>query len=124
MSVVLETAIEKILEYLEDEVTFLGIGTGNAPAITDTLLNAETERKIATRLIDDNILVVESFWDTNEGNGVTYTNAGVFGDDATADLNTGKLFFGGEINVEKTETETLTVSFEITVERVWHNALQ
>lgn len=118
MSVVLDTAIEKILEYLEDEVTHLGIGTGVAPAESATLLASEVERKIATRLIDDNILIVESFWDTAEGNGVTYTNAGAFGDGATATINTGKLFFGGEINVEKTITETLTVSFEIIVERV------
>ena len=118
MSVVLNTAINNILEYLEDEVTHIGIGTGTAPAITDTLLNTELERKIATKLIDDNILVLETFYDTNEANGETYTNAGAFGDGATATINTGKLFFGGAINVEKTEAETLTISFEITVEAV------
>lgn len=118
MATVTNTTLNKILEILNDEIEYIGLGTGSAPNINDELLDGETERKLATKLIDENTLIAEAFWDTNEGNDITYTNVAAFGDGATVDLDTGKIFVGGPLNITKLATETLTVSFEITVEAV------
>lgn len=118
MANVADSLIAFIVAAMDGDITHIGIGTGAAPASSDTLLASETERKIGTKLIDENVLIVEGFWDTGEANGVTYTNAAVFGDSATSTIGTGKQRVGGAINVGKTNTESLTVSVEITAEAV------
>lgn len=116
MAKITDAALNNILDFLETQISHVGIGTGSAPTGTDTSLASETERKLATKFLDDNTLVVEGFWDVSEANSVTYSNAGTFGNGATGTVGTGELFAGGEIDVEKINTETLTVTFEITVE--------
>lgn len=86
--------------------------------VQDTILNNEQYRKLATLLVDGDTLVMDGFWDENEANGLTYTNAGAFGDGATASTGTGVLDVGGVINVQKDNTQSLTVSVEILVEAV------
>lgn len=113
-----DSLLDRIVSYLETDITHIGLGTGSAPIVSDTSLASETERKAATSFIDDTTLVCEGFWDETEANGVTYTNAGVFGNGATSTIGTGELFAGGALNAEKDNTQTLTVSIEITVEAV------
>lgn len=110
--------ITRLINYLNTDITHIGIGTGAAPTASSTTLSSEAQRKAVTKLIDANTLVLDGFWDTGEANGVTYTNGGVFGNGATATLGTGQLFAGGAINVAKDNTQSLTVSVEITVEAV------
>lgn len=110
--------LNRIVALLDVDITHIGIGTGAAPAVGDTTLASETQRKATTSLIDGATLILEGFWDESEANGVTFTNAGVFGNGATGTIGSGQLFAGGAINVPKTDTQSLTVSVEITVEAV------
>lgn len=110
--------LTRIIALLSAEVTYVGIGTGAAPTASSTILAGETLRKLATQLIDGNILVLDGFWDETEANGVTYLNAGAFGNGATATIGTGVLDVGGTISVVKDNTQSLTVSVEILVEAV------
>jgi hypothetical protein len=118
MANVANSLLDFIVTQMDADITHIGIGTGTAPAPGDTLLASEAQRKAATKLIDGTTLIKEGFWDTNEANGVTYTNAAVFGDGATDTLGTGKYRAGGAINIPKDNTQSLTVSIEITVEAV------
>lgn len=116
---VTDSLITRIVNYLDSDIGYIGIGTGtNAITETSTLLDNETYRKATTNIIDENTLILEAFWDETEANGNTYTEAGCFGNSATVTLDTGELFVGGAINVEKDNTQSLTISIEITVEAV------
>ena len=107
-----------ILQYLIEQLNYIGLGTGAPPQRLDELLEDEVIRKLITDLfLDDNILVAEVFLDETEGNGIDYTNTGIFRNGAEA-INTGKLFTGGGINFAKDESNTLTVSYEITAGEV------
>lgn len=118
MSTVADSTIALIMNLLDTDISHIGIGTGAAPATGDNLLAGETQRKAVTTLIDGNTLIKEGFWDTGEGNGVAYTNAAIFGGGATGAIGTGSYRVGGAINVEKDNTQSLTVSVETTVEAV------
>ena len=118
MAVVTDAALDRIIELLDADITHIGIGTGAAPIASDTLLNTETERKTITTTIDDTTIIFEAYWDESEANGTTYTTGGCFCDGATITVDTGTLFAGGSINVNKNSTQSLTVSVEITVEAV------
>lgn len=110
--------LDRIIELLEADITYIGISTGAAPVSNDILLDTELERKAATPLVDGFTLILDAFWDESEANGFTYTGTGVFGDGASDTVNTGTLIAGGGINVPKDNTQSLTVSIEITVEAV------
>lgn len=115
--VVTESMIDLILDELEDRLDYIGIGTGAAPAASDTALASEATRKATTYLRDVDTTVIEGYWESSEGNGVSYTNAGIF-IDGNATPGTGTLAGGGAISVAKTAAISLTVSIEITVEAV------
>lgn len=118
MATTTDAAISRVIELLNADITHVGIGTGVFGDATSTLLTTETLRKASTNLIDGNTLVVEGYWDESEGNSVTYTEAGGFCDSATVTVETGTLFTGDTISVEKNSTQSLTVSIEILVEAV------
>jgi hypothetical protein len=116
---VFDNYIDELVTKILADVTHIGIGTGATPlAESDTLLDNETLRKVVTEIQDDNTVIFEGYWDESEGNGVTYTEAGVFWNSATLSVNSGSLCAGGQINVEKDATNTITVSIEITTEAV------
>jgi hypothetical protein len=107
-----------IVSTLAEQLTHIGIGTGAAPGVGDTLLADEAYRKIIVDpVIVDNTYVASVFWDESEANGATYTNAGIFlyGTDT---VDTGTLFFGDAINQEKDSTKNLTIGVEITAVEV------
>jgi hypothetical protein len=106
-----------LLSDLDTNLIYMAIGTGSAPAPYDVILASELLRKIANKFIDGDTLIADLFLDESEGNGVTYTNAGIFRG-GTITVGTGSLFVGGAINTVKTNTQTLTVSYEISVQEV------
>lgn len=112
---VTNAGLNRIISFLDGDLTHLSLGTGVAPVNTDTTLPNEAIRKASTSFIDNFTLIKELFLDETEGNGVTYTNAGVFGNGATATIGTGELFAGGAINIVKDNTQSFTLSIEITV---------
>ena len=112
-----DNLIDLILDTLEAELTYIGMGTGAAPDAADDLLDTEVERKACSYLRDGNTTVLDAYWDETEGNGVTYTNAGAFYD-GNASVETGHLGAGGVINAAKTNKQSLTVSIEINVEEL------
>lgn len=119
MSITTNAAIARIIEMLDADITHVGIGTGsNDPAVSDTLLDTEDERKASTNTVDSNTLIVEGYWDETEANGSTFLNAGCFCDGATGTVETGTLFAAGAIEVTKDNTQSLTISIEISVEAI------
>jgi hypothetical protein len=119
MALVMDNAIADLVTIVENAITHIGIGDGTTPLqSSDTLLDNEIERKQVDIFIDGNTVVAEAFWDETEANGITYTEAGSFHNNATNSINTGVLFAGGQMDIAKDETITLTVSIEITIEAV------
>lgn len=118
MAVGTRALLNKLIELLDTDADYVAIGTGTAPSDTDVTLSNEQSRKFTTSFVDGFTLIKEGYWDETEANGVSFTNAGLFGDGATSTLNTGDLFVGGPINVTKNSTESLTISIEITFEAV------
>lgn len=89
------------------------IGTGtNAPALGDTQLQTETYRNdVASRTSSGRIAYVTGFLDAVEATG-TFREAGLFMD-GLAGANTGTLLSRVAINVVKSNTETLTMDYEL-----------
>lgn len=108
--------LSRILNILSTELSHIGVGTGTPPTQTSTLLTNEVLRKqVTSPLIDGTTIVSEIYLDETEGNDTNFTEVGIFCDGATTELNTGTLFAGGGMDVTKNNTQSLTISFEITV---------
>lgn len=97
-------------------ITYCALGTNiTAPELTDTTLGTELFRKlVSVRTVSGNIATFQTFFTTAEANG-SLREAGLFGDDATATLNTGTLFSKLAINRTKTSNDTLTLTWTITI---------
>lgn len=102
------------------EITYCALGTGtNAPALADTQLQTELVRKlISVRSVSGNIATFQTFFTTSEGNG-TLREAGLFGDatgvTASSTANSGQLYCRTAINRTKTSSDTLTLTWQLTV---------
>src|SRR5690625_4257364 len=108
----------RILALLEDDVSHIGVSSGNSPTVGSTTLDGEYARKIiAEKLIDGYTLVVDGFFDETEAHG-TITGWGAYGDGAGGGVGTGTLIAATSANIEKTEHDSLTLSAEITIRRV------
>ena len=91
----------------------LGTGT-NTPANADTTLQTETYRNdLASRTNAANIAYATAFFNATETTG-TYREAGIFADGA-AGADTGILFSRVAINITKTNTQTLTLDWVLTL---------
>jgi hypothetical protein len=97
-------------------ITYCGLGTGiTAPAAGDIELQTEIYRKlISVRSVSGNIATFQTYFTTAEANG-TLKEAGLFGDDATDTANSGTLFCRTAINRTKTSSDTLTLSWAVTI---------
>lgn len=97
-------------------VTYCAVGTGTvAPVKTDTQLQTELFRKtITVRSVALNVATFEIFYTTSEANGAL-REAGLFGDDASATVNSGTLFCRTAINRTKTSSDTLYISWAVTI---------
>ncbi len=97
-------------------ITYCALGTSStAPALSQTGLIAEIGRKaISVRSVSGNVATFQTFFTTAEGNG-TLREAGLYGDDATASAGTGTLFCRTNINRTKTSSDTLTLTWAVTI---------
>ena len=98
------------------EITFGSVGTGtDVPALTDTTLQTEFFRKILSlRTFSGNIAILQMFMNSSEGN-ANLREFGLFGEAASAAVDSGTLFNRVNINEDKTAATTLTIEAEITV---------
>lgn len=97
-------------------IKYCAVGTdATAPDIADTVLGTELARKlISVRSNTSNVATFQTFFNTSEGNG-TLAEAGLFGDLATAVADTGTLFCHTAISKTKTSSETLTITWTVSI---------
>jgi hypothetical protein len=95
--------------------THAALGTGtSSPAAGNTQLQTEAYRNsIASRTGSSNVSFLTAFYSATETFG-TYTEAGIF-INATGVANSGILLSRVSINVAKTNTQTLTMDWTLTV---------
>lgn len=98
------------------QVTHCAVGTGtNVPALGDVALQAEIYRKaVSVRTSSGRVATFKTFFNQNEANG-TLKEAGLFGDLATTVPNSGTLFARLNINRTKSASDTLTLTWAVTV---------
>jgi hypothetical protein len=95
--------------------SYMALGTGAAtPANGDTRLQTETYRNaVASRTNADNVAYLTAFFDATEVSG-TFNEAGIFCG-GTASADSGVLLSHVAINVVKSNTETLTIDWTLTI---------
>lgn len=98
------------------KVTYCALGGGTtAPALSDTKLETEIGRKlVSVRSAALNVATFQTFFTTSECVG-TLREAGLFGDDATATADSGVLFCRTAINRTKSSSDTLTLTWTVTI---------
>jgi hypothetical protein len=97
-------------------ITYCAVGTNaTAPNAADIKLGTELARKeVSVRSVSANIAVFSTYFTTTEGNG-SLKEAGLFGDAASATVNSGTLFCHTAINRTKSSTDTLTLTWTVTI---------
>lgn len=97
-------------------ITYCAVGTGTtAPAAGDTNMETEIARKaVSVRSVSGNVATFTTYFTTEEANG-TLKEAGLFGEDATSTVSTGTLFCHTAINRTKTSSDTLTLTWTVTI---------
>jgi len=100
-------------------ITYIAVGIAStAPTLADTKLVSELFRKlISVREISasgNNIAEFTVFFTTSEANG-SLTEAGLFGDAASATTDSGTLYCRTLINRVKTISDTLTLVWTVTI---------
>lgn len=98
------------------KITYCALGTGTtAPALADTTLQTELGRKlVSVRSSSGNVATFQTFFTTSEVVG-TLREAALFGDDATATADSGALFCRTAINRTKSSSDTLTLTWTVTI---------
>jgi hypothetical protein len=117
----MESLAARMVGAEKGQVTYFAVGTGastggSAPASTDTALTTELIRKqISVRSSSGDTASFRIFFSTSEAND-TLTEIGLFGDDATVTADSGTLFARAAIDKTKTDSETLTIDWSLSVE--------
>jgi len=98
------------------QVTYLAVGTSTTtPSAVNTKLGAETERKqISVRSSSGDTAYFRTFFNTSEANG-EIKEIGLFGDEASGEKDSGVLFARASVNKTKTNSETLTIDWSLTI---------
>jgi hypothetical protein len=98
------------------KITYFATGTSSdVPNRYDHILGQELFRKpISVFAHNSNVATFTTYLSTSESNG-TLTEIGLFGDDASSTPNSGELYAHTTINKVKTENDTLTIEWSITV---------
>ncbi|HYG58661.1 MAG TPA: hypothetical protein VD902_11445 [Symbiobacteriaceae bacterium] len=108
------TGVQRVLDLLDADLSHIALDSG---ATTDAGLAAEHYRAALTPPFRDGATtVLEVYLDETQGNGLTETVALLAG--ATGTPGTGTLFAYQGAAIEKTDRDSLTISFEVTVEGV------
>jgi hypothetical protein len=102
--------------YDDLNITHLAVGTGTtAPAKTDTTLENEYFRKaVSSKSYTDDIFTAKMLMGTTEGN-TTITEIGVFAD-ATDTTDSGTLLSHIAVNITKTDSISLLLTWTLTLE--------
>lgn len=109
---VTEAAVQRVLDLLDADLSHIALDAG---ATTDAGLVSEHYRAALTPPFRDGATtVLEVYLDETQGNGETQTVALLA--NATGAPGTGVLFAYQAAAIEKTDRDSLTISFEITVE--------
>lgn len=97
-------------------ITYCALGTDDtAPDPANTTLGTELGRKlISVRSVSSNVATFQTFFTTTEVNG-TLKEAGLFGDGASETADSGTLFCHTAIDRTKTSSQTLTLSWTVTI---------
>lgn len=102
----------------EGMITYGAVGNGNTtPNASDTEMENEIARKLlSTTTVVNQTLTIEVFFTTDEANG-SITKFALFGEDATAALDSGTMFEYADFATPftKVSTETLTIEIEIDI---------
>jgi hypothetical protein len=100
-------------------ITYCAVGTGtNAPAAANTKLQTEIKRKqIADRSPVNGSVTYRTYFNTSEAVGAL-KEIGLFGDAATGTADSGTLFCRAAIDKAKTDTESLTVDWVVSISAV------
>lgn len=98
------------------QITYCALGTSTAsPAAGDTTLVAEIARKLVSiRSASGKIATFKTFFNQSEGNGVI-KEVGLFGGAATDTADSGTLYCRTNISRTKTSSDTLTLTWSVTV---------
>lgn len=99
----------------DPQINYVALGSGaTTPANSDTQLTTEVYRnQTASSTNSNNIAYVTGFFSASETSG-TYAEAGIFAD-GTGTANTGVLISHVLISVTKSNTETLTIDWTLTI---------
>lgn len=102
--------------YDDLNISHLAIGTGTTtPAKTDTTLETEYFRKaVSSKSYTDDVFTAKMLMGTTEGN-TTMTEIGVFAD-ATDTVDTGTLLSRIAVNITKTDSISLLLTWTLTLE--------
>ena len=97
-------------------ITYCALGDdGTAAAADQTKLLGEIFRKqVSVRSSTLGVATFRTYFNTSEAND-TLLEAGLFGDDASATTDSGTLFCRLVINKTKTDAESLTLDWEVTI---------
>jgi hypothetical protein len=109
--------LSKILEVIKNEFTHVGLGnaTGNLSNASTQLSNEFYRLQVTEDFVDGQTAVIEIYIDENQGNGVI-KQVGLFAQGTSAP-NSGTLTVAENVDLSKSNTESMTISFEITLER-------
>lgn len=96
-------------------ITYCALGTNSTAPVADNMkLGDEIFRKlVSARSASGNVAMFETFFTTSEANG-NLKEAGLFGDDAGEDKDSGTLFSHVAINRTKTANDTLILRWTVT----------
>ena len=105
-------ALQKVLDLLDAELTVIALDAGSP---TEAGLENEHYRAPVTAPFRDaNTSVYEIYLDETQGNGQTGGIAILY--DATEVAGTGSIFALDQVDVTKSDRDSLTISVELTVE--------
>ncbi len=99
------------------DITYGAVGTGafpGNPANSTTLVTELARVALSYISATTNVISLTAFFGASEGNGVL-TEWGAFGQGASATPNSGVMILHSQISETKTSSETLTISWLITV---------
>lgn len=97
-------------------ITYCALGTDDtAPALGNTALGSELDRKeVSVKSVSNNIATFRTFFTTAEAIGAL-KEAGLFGDDAADNANSGTLFCHAAIDRTKTSADTATLTWTVAI---------
>lgn len=109
------SGLSRAVSLLSADLTAIAVGTGATPSASATQLTTELARGLVTSTtIDGYTIIKELYFSETQANG-TLTELGLFCNGATATAGSGQLFASGGASTIKTNTQSLTVSFEIEI---------